>query len=305
MNMKILIAYDGSNCARDAIDDLRLAGLPKEAEVVVMSVADVWLPPPSSYEMVEAVFEERVRAGSEKTLERARLAIEKARDLAEDGAARVLASFSAWNVCATACAGSPGWEIIQKADEWKPDLIVVGSHGRTAVGRFFLGSVSQKVVNEARSSVRVARCPYIDTSGPIRIVIGVDGFAGSQMAVHTVAARRWPARSEVRVVAALGLLLVPPVESFEEVDEDESAWVSEVVEASSQKLLAANLTVSSVIKTADPKRLIVEEAESWRAHSIFVGARGLRRIERFLIGSVSAAVAARAHCTVEIVHADC
>ena len=304
MKMKILIAYDGSDCARDAIDDLRLAGLPGEAEVVVISVADVWLPPPSSYEMVEAAFEERVRAGSEKTRERARLAVEEVRELAEDAKTRIQSSFPAWDVRATACAGSPAWEIIQKADEWKPDLVVVGSHGRTVVGRFFLGSVSQKVVNEARSSVRVARRPYIDPSGPIRIVIGVDGSAGAEAAVRAVAGRQWPEGSEARVVAALDLMMIPPLESLEEFNDDEREWVEKVVTASTERLRTTKLTVSSIIKSADPKRLIVDEAESWKAHSIFVGARGLRRIERFLIGSVSSGVAARANCTVEIVRAD-
>ncbi len=304
MKMKILIAHDGSDCANDAIDDLRLAGLPEEAEVVVMSVADVWLPPPSSYEIVEAAFEQQVRASSEKTRERAQLAVEKARDMAEDATARVLSNFPTWDARAKACAGSPAWEIIQKADEWMPDLIVVGSHGRTAIGRFFLGSVSQKVVNEARSSVRVARRTQGDPSDPVRIVIGVDGSGGAEAAVRAVARRRWPAGSEARVVAALDLMMVPPLESFEEFNKGERAWAEKVVADSSEKLRAAKLAVSSIIKSADPKRLIVEEAESWGAHSIFVGARGLRRIERFLIGSVSAAVAARAHCTVEIVRAD-
>lgn len=304
MKKKILIAYDGSDCARDAIDDLRLAGLPKEAEAVVISVADVWLPPPSSYEMVEAAFEERVRAASEKRRERAQLAVEKVRELANQARDRILSTFPGWEVSVSACAGSPAWEIIQKADEWKPDLIVVGSHGRTAVGRFFLGSVSQKVVNEARSSVRVARRPYIDISSPIRIVIGVDGSAGAEAAVCAVATRQWPEGSEARVVAALDLMMIPPLESLEEFNADEREWVSRIVAESAEKLRTAKLTVSSIIKSADPKRLIVEEAETWRAHSIFVGARGLRRIERFLIGSVSSAVAARAHCTVEIVRAD-
>jgi nucleotide-binding universal stress UspA family protein len=299
--MKILIAYDGSDCARDAISDLRLAGLPDQAEVVVMSVADVWLPPPSSYEMVEASFEERIRAGSEKTRARARLAVEKARDLAEEAAALVRSNFPAWRVSADASAGSPAWEIIQKADAWEPDLIVVGSHGRTAVGRFFLGSVSQRIVNEARSSVRVARRLAEVRSGPVRIAIGVDGFEGSQAAVSAVAGRKWPEGSEARLVAALDLMMALPPEGYVEFNEDQRAWVSEVVEASAQKLRATGLAVSSLIKTADPKRLIVEEAERWRADSIFLGARGLRRIERVLIGSVSAAVAAGAHCTVEIV----
>ena len=44
--MKILIGYDGSECADAALQDLRRAGLPSEADVLVMTVADVFLPPP-------------------------------------------------------------------------------------------------------------------------------------------------------------------------------------------------------------------------------------------------------------------
>jgi nucleotide-binding universal stress UspA family protein len=47
--------------------------------------------------------------------------------------------------------------------------------------------------------------------------------------------------------------------------------------------------------------LLCSEAESWGADSIFVGSRGLSGMERFLIGSVSFGVAARAHCSVEVI----
>jgi hypothetical protein len=46
--MKILIAYDGSDCANAALEDLQRAGLPHVAEALIMSVADVFLPPSSS-----------------------------------------------------------------------------------------------------------------------------------------------------------------------------------------------------------------------------------------------------------------
>lgn len=52
----------------------------------------------------------------------------------------------------------------------------------------------------------------------------------------------------------------------------------------------------------EPKRLLIAEAETWGADCIFVGSRGMGRIDRFLVGSVSSAVAARAHCSVEVVY---
>ena len=41
--MKILIGYDGSNSADAALSDLKRAGLPHEAEALIISVADVMM----------------------------------------------------------------------------------------------------------------------------------------------------------------------------------------------------------------------------------------------------------------------
>ena len=58
--------------------------------------------------------------------------------------------------------------------------------------------------------------------------------------------------------------------------------------------------MTSETLTGQPKRRIPEEAEAWGATCVFVGAKGMRGVERLLMGSVSAAVAARAHCSVEV-----
>jgi nucleotide-binding universal stress UspA family protein len=55
--------------------------------------------------------------------------------------------------------GSPQTVILDEAETWGADLIVVGSHGYRAWERFLLGSVSQSVVSHAKCSVEVVRCP--------------------------------------------------------------------------------------------------------------------------------------------------
>ena len=64
--MEILIGYDGSDCAEAALDDLKRAGLPPNAEACILSVAEVWLPPPppSSYEIVEQASSRDIQAST-------------------------------------------------------------------------------------------------------------------------------------------------------------------------------------------------------------------------------------------------
>src|SRR5262245_65715704 len=80
-----------------------------------------------------------------------------AKTLAESAKAATKTNFPEWEVHAESAIGSPANILIWKAEEWNPELIIVGSHGRTALGRFFFGSVSQKVLHAARGSVRIAR----------------------------------------------------------------------------------------------------------------------------------------------------
>ena len=51
----------------------------------------------------------------------------------------------------------------------------------------------------------------------------------------------------------------------------------------------------------DPKSFLVRRADLIEAECIFIGAKGHRFSERFLLGSVSSAIAARARCSVEVI----
>jgi len=198
---------------------------------------------------------------------------------------------------------------MRKADELKAGLIVVGSQGRSALGRFLLGSVSETVAAEARCSVRVARSGIEQgDAAPLRIVIGVDGSPGAEAAVRVVAARDWPPGSEARVVAVYSPFTLLATHYFVHPGSvafidyaDEGALAQKIVDAAAEKLRAAGINASPVVKEGDPKQVLVDEAQEWEANCIFLGAKGARGVERFLIGSVSASVAARAHCSVEVV----
>jgi nucleotide-binding universal stress UspA family protein len=309
--MKLLIAYDGSECAEAALDDLQLAGLPRDAEARVVSVTELWLPPPlpSAVEVVEGALAAHTPAELQREYMKDSSPVLEARGLAESARARLRKNFPGWEVRAESYYGSPARELLRVADEWEPHLVVVGSHGRSALGRFVLGSVSQKVLNEARSSVRVARGRIELEPRSCRILVGVDGSPGSEAAVRGVAARVWPKGSAARVLIVDDALdfgfverLVPPLgEVVERENKEEAAWVQETVDHAVMRLSAAGLSTSSVVTTGDPRRVLVEEAERWRADCIFVGSHRFgNRVERFLLGSVAAAVAARAHCSVEV-----
>jgi nucleotide-binding universal stress UspA family protein len=79
--------------------------------------------------------------------------------------------------------------------------------------------------------------------------------------------------------------------------------VSEAIaNAAADRLRRAGLAASASVLSGDPKHVLVEAAREWEADCMFLGARGLTRVERFLLGSVSTSVAMHAPCSVEVVH---
>lgn len=307
--MKILIAYDGSESADVALEDLKRAGLPSNAEALVLSSADVFLPLRVDEEVEETV-PTYVPDAVERARERAQQAVVKAKEFAERASAQVKSLFPGWQVRSEALADSPAWAILRTADEWKPDLVVMGARGHSVFGgRLILGSISQRVLYEAHCSVRIARSRDTDSAEAVRILVGVDQSSDSNAAIDAVCNRSWPNGSEVGVLAVVDTVMAINPDSADsaamkwiEVG-DEKNWdqVREIFEPSAEKLRRAGLHAEILIRRGNPADQILEEADTWGADCIFVGARGTRGIDRLLLGSVSSAVSARAHCSVEVV----
>lgn len=303
--MKVLLAYDGSPCSDAVVEDLPRAGLPATTAVLIVSIADVFLPPAAASDMAT---NPQVPASVRHAWAQALEAVVQARRLASQAQARVRTLCPTWQVDILAEADSPAWGVVKQADTWQPDLIMVGSHGRSALGRVLLGSVSSRLLTEAPCSVRVSRQHQRRPDAPIRFLIGVDGSADAEEAVRAVTARHWPSGSEAHVVTAIDTQMETVLALSElgarwsdDENRDGEAMGAKIVQTVAEQLRPTGLVVSSAVKVGDPKHVLLEEAEQWQADCIFLGARGLNRMERFLLGSVSTAVATRAHCSVEVV----
>lgn len=275
--MRILMAYDGTPGARAMFLDLRRAGLPERVEARVITVATAARAP-----------------GGRALLQ------DESRLLAEAGAGHLRSDFPAWDVACEVVEGAAAASIVEAAERFSADLVVVGTRGLNETERVELGSVAREVVTNSRTSVRVSRAPR-QGGGPVRLLLGYDASAGSEDAVAAVCARRWPDGTEVRVLAAQGQRAGGKGDLVGIQPEHSHADLGPSMDALSTKLRAAGLQTSSALRAGDARRALLDEAVVWAPDAIFLGGRRLQRLRRFLFGSVAGSVADDAPCTVEVV----
>jgi nucleotide-binding universal stress UspA family protein len=304
--MKILMAYDGSEAADAAIDGLRRGGLPRDGEALFVSIAGEGWP------LTTAAASEEV----EGFINSWKAGLHEAEKFAEKASERFQSYFPGWRVTSEALWGSPGKAILKAADLFAPDLLVVGSHGRSASTRLILGSVSLSVLHHSKCPVRVVHGLRSQPTGPIRILVATDGSASADAAVKSVSQRSWPGGTQVRVLAIMESMVPPPTippleaETFRtepafrvilEADARHRVRLNGVVEQTRKVLEAAGLNVDPKVMEGNPRSALLSEAKAWGAETIFLGARGLGVLDRLLLGSVSTAVVTHAECAVEVI----
>lgn len=307
--MRILVGYDGSPPADAAIRDLIRAGLPQKAEARVLMVIRPWIPPETAQGLSEAPgwFDGAFRMA----LAEARAAEKEAREIAGKARDSLLGQFPRWKVDAAAAIASPVHGLLDSGQAWKPDLIVVGSHGRGALGRLFLGSVARKILDHAGCPVRIGRSGRRPKSTPPRLLFGMDGSPDAMQALKAVARRPWPRKPEARILTVMDFAL-----SYKEAISDAISgksgagrragaaigwpWMEKLQDQARSILEQAGIRTSTRILQGEAPKLLVEEARRFRADCIHLGSRGLTGMGRFFLGSVSGAVAMQSHCSVEI-----
>ena len=146
--MKILLATDGSKYSKTAINEIADRPFSPKTEVCILAVYEITaivntLEPMGISHEYYAQFDENAFQNAQNN------AISAA-EILENKNPNLL-------VTTKVVSGSPKSVILDEAEKFKADLIVVGSHGYGAIECFFLGSVSHSVVLHPKCSVEIVR----------------------------------------------------------------------------------------------------------------------------------------------------
>ena len=143
----------------------------------------------------------------------------------------------------------------------------------------------------------------------MRILLAIDGSKCSDAAVNALAKRPWPAGAVVRVLLVIEPVTLPVPEAvtmpetwYEAMRRSARADIDRAVTLLKQ---STRLEIETAIPIGSPHEMILKEARDWNADLIVVGCHGTGRAGKFLLGSVSQAVALHAPCSVEIVRREC
>ena len=155
--MKILLALDGSPCSDAAVNEVARRPWPEDTSVRVVTVLEPPITPTPETWALPASYYEEIELGLRK----------QGQNIIASALPKLQAN-KALSLSSIIVLGSPRPEILDEAETWGADLIVVGSHGYSALKRFLLGSVSQAVVSHAKCSVEVVRCALPEKTAEIK-----------------------------------------------------------------------------------------------------------------------------------------
>jgi nucleotide-binding universal stress UspA family protein len=293
--MKVLVAVDSSPSSESAVAEAAARPWPADTTFSVLNVVDV-----QRFARLPVLIEDAKRE-AERTVN---AAVQRLSQVGHTAQSEIAMGF-------------PRRAISDCAKELHADLIMLGSHGHSAIGRLLIGSVAQAVLRNAPCSVEIVRQSANGTvsSHALKILLATDGSDFSVGAVHSVAKRPWPAGTVVKVLsveeivifenqlAASSLSAVYPASLIEELTQAAHERSSFAVQAAKEILHRAGIQAVSdpCAPVGDPRGIILDVAQSWPTDMIVMGSHGRRGIDRFLMGSISEAVATHARCSVEVI----
>jgi nucleotide-binding universal stress UspA family protein len=291
--MRVLLAFDGSAGAAEAVSLARTMAWPDGSRLRVVSVVELeaWmssLPRPTG--TARPVLETEIAAYFEEEQRRIVELFSPARD-----------------VETVVLRGRPATAIVEEARNFAADLVIVGSRGHGVIATLILGSVSAEVVDHAPSPVLVARRPALS-----HVVMATDDSPSARAAEDVVAG--WPVFEGMPIDVVSVANAVRPWTSgvapgfqrqAREAYSQELDEVSQVAESvagdAAKRLRATGRLAEAMVRRGDPAAEIVKLAEERRADLVVLGSRGRSALAEILLGSVARNVLAGSKASVLVV----
>jgi nucleotide-binding universal stress UspA family protein len=201
--------------------------------------------------------------------------------------------------------GTPQAMIVNIAEQWGADLIIMGSHGESSAANVLLGSVTNSVIRHAHCPVLIVR-PGEPTR---RIVAGTDFSDPGLPVIKAAAGEATRTGSQLTVVHSLDLASSPssyPTMAFGGAPLTlSSEQIKELEQIAAQQLKDALKkldAVGDVVVTMGPAgAALINLASAHKADLIVVGTIGRTGLSRALLGSVAETVAVGSPCSVLVV----
>ncbi|MCA9420661.1 MAG: universal stress protein [Nitrospira sp.] len=213
--------------------------------------------------------------------------------------------------------GFPGEEILKTIHSKGIDLVVLGTRSYSQAAGFFLGSVSQWVLQEAPCSVVIARNrPHKKLKDRrMKVLLATDGSPDSGAAVDFINMMGFPASSEVMILHVIKKQVYETERALmtgrenekefaklaEELFEARGQQGANLLEQTSKRLSSPDLTIQKRLVYGNAANEILKAARLMKADLIVVGSQGSTGVKRMFLGSVSNKVVHSAGCSVAVI----
>lgn len=288
--MRIVIAIDGSDCAKAALREAELMDCPVGTELKVVTALDYSEPLPvlESIQVQECEIARQLIETAIKTLQEAHPCAEVSGEVLD---------------------GYPADAINNISRDWLADLIIVGSHSRKGFSRLWLGSVSRAILMHAPCAVRIVK-----PGGALKedegrnVLLALEDSEHSSHLLDHVLALPWYEGTRFRclhVIHPIAVMMDDNNEAIRSTSSSFDGFVSKQNEWLATQTAKINKhfdqeVASGLILIGDAREQILLNASEWPADLIMLGSHGRSGIDKLIMGSVSDAVSTNAECSVEI-----
>ena len=209
-------------------------------------------------------------------------------------------------VTASSRAFSAAEEILNYAEEKQVDLIIMGTHGRSAITHFLLGSVAERVIRMAKCPVMTFRKDSKNLGEYKKILVPIDFSDHSKLALQYALAFAENYRSTISLFHSFEQQVHPSFyisgkTSLFEIDSELRQRATEAMDNFRNELGKSEIETDYILAEGPAYHEIVEHAKKENFDLLVIATHGLSGLEHFLIGSTTEKVIRHAEVPVLIV----